>query len=217
MRELSEWPWTGANGIRGPDLVGGGAACNCVRGIVYEWARGIVCEGVRGFVYECMRGAVCDCVRGIVYECPRGNVYERVRGIMYEWTRGAVYECQRRYDRVRLIYDVGALAPKIVTRCGASPSVLLSRLHVVYVVETPRVLKQGVWMLHCWFTEPDANLLLTCELFLLPSRKLVDLTRLHLGAVRSLWWFSWIVFEKSCKIAPEATVFGGSVRFFWYV
>ena len=60
-----------------------------------------------------------------------------------------MYECQRRYDRVRLIYDVGALTPKIVTRCGASPSVLLSRLHVVCVVETPRVLKQGVRKLHC--------------------------------------------------------------------
>jgi len=157
---------------------------SCVRGIVYEWARGIVC----------------DCVRGIVYECPRANVYERVRGVVYEWTRGAVYECQRRYDRVRLIYDVGALAPKIVTRCGASPSVLLSRLHVVCVVKTPRVLKQGVCKLHCWFTEPDANLLLTCELFLLPSRKLVDLTRLHLGAVRSLWWFSWLCLKKNLVV-----------------
>ena len=57
-----------------------------------------------------------------------------------------MYERQRRYDRVGLIYDVGALAPKIVTQCGAGPSVLLSRLHVV---ETPRVLKQGVCKLHC--------------------------------------------------------------------
>jgi len=101
--------------------------------------------------------------------------------------RGAVYECQRECDRVRLTYDVGALAPKIVTRCSASPSVLLSRLHFVCVVKTPRILKQGVYKLHCRFTEPDVNLLLTCELFMLPSRKLVDITRLHVGAVRSLW------------------------------
>ena len=60
-----------------------------------------------------------------------------------------MYECQRRYDHVRLIYDVGALALKIVTRCSASLGVLLSRLHVVHVVETPRVLKQGVCKLHC--------------------------------------------------------------------
>jgi len=169
-RELSEWPCTGANGVRAPEFnIGGGAVCNCVRGIVYEWTR--------------------------------GTVYERVRGVVYDWTRGAVYECQRGgCDHVRMIYDVGALAPKIVTRCGASPSVLLSYLHVVCVVETPRVLKQGVYKLHCWFTESDANLLLTCELFLLPSRKLVDLTRLNLGGVRSLWWFSWFVFEKNLVV-----------------
>ena len=94
---------------------------------------------------------------------------------------------------------------------------LLSCLHVV---ETPHVLKQGVYKLHCWFTEPDATLLLTCELFLLPSRKLVDLTRLYLGGVRSLWWFSWFVFEKSCcvvKLHGRRQFLGGSVRFFWYI
>ena len=90
-------------------------------------------NGVRGPKHFIGGGAVCNCVRGIVYECPRG----------------VVYECQRRCDHVRLIYDVGALAPKIVTRCGASPSVLLSHLHFVCVIETPRVLKQGVHKLHC--------------------------------------------------------------------
>jgi len=47
----------------------------------------------------------------------------RVRLRARNRVREVVYECQRRCDRVRLIYDVGALAPKIVTRCGASPSV----------------------------------------------------------------------------------------------
>jgi len=205
-RELSEWPCTSANGVRGPEFnIGGGAVSNCVRGIVYEWTRGIVYERVRGVMYEC--------VQGIVYEC--------VRGVVYDWTRGAVYKCQRGgCDHVRMIYDVGALSPKIVTRCCARQSVLLSCLHVVCVVETPRVLKQGAYKLHCWFTEPDANLLLTCELFLLPSRQLVDLTRLYLGCVRSLWWFSWFVFEKSCcvvKLHRRRQFLGGSVTFFWYV
>ena len=182
--------------------------CDCVRGIVCERTRGIVYECVRRVVYECVRGIVCDCVRRIVYDCVRGIVCDCVRRIVCdcvrrivcECPRGVVFECQRRCDRVRLIYDVGALAPKIVTWCGASPSVLISRLHVVCVVETPRVLKQGVHKLHCWFTEPDVNLLLAYELFMLLSRKLVDLTRLHVGAVRSLWWFSWFVFEKSCCV-----------------
>jgi len=172
-RELSEWPWTGANGVRRPEYYIGG-------------------------------GAVCNCVRGIVYECSRGTAYERVQGLVHEWTRGAVYECQRGgRGRVRLIYDVGALAPKIATRCSASPSALLSCLNFACVVETTRVLKQGVCQLHCWFTETDVNLLLTREHFLLPARKLVDLTRLFVSAIRSsflLWWFNWFVSEKSCCV-----------------
>jgi len=47
----------------------------------------------------------------------------RVRMPARNRVREVVYECHRRCDRVRLTYDVGALAPKIVTRCGASPSV----------------------------------------------------------------------------------------------
>ena len=73
-----------------------------------------------------------------------------MRGVVYDWTRGAVCECQRGgCDHVRMIYDVGAMVRMIVTRCSTSPSVLLSRLHVVCVVETPRILKQGVCKLHC--------------------------------------------------------------------
>jgi len=46
-----------------------------------------------------------------------------------EVNEGAVYEYQRGgCVRVRLIYDVGALAPKIVMRCGASPSVFVIML-----------------------------------------------------------------------------------------
>jgi len=77
---------------------------------------------------------------------------------------------------------------------------LSSHLHFVCVVETPHVLKQGVHKLHCWFTEPDVNLLLTREHFLLPTKKLMDSTRLFVSAVRSLWCFSWFVFEKSCCV-----------------
>jgi len=99
-----------------------------------------------------------------------------------------------RRDRVWLIYDVGALAPKIVTQCGASPSVFVIMPSFRLCRWNATLLKQVLYKMHCWFTQPDANLLLTCEHFLLPARKLVSLIRLFVYALFSsflLWWFNW--------------------------
>ena len=168
-RELSEWPWTGAYGIRGPE--------RRWRSCVQLRARNRVRMNERNGVRTCARSRVRRRARNRVRMRARNRVRLGARNRVRMPARNRLRTCARsrvlfnERSRVRvsvrrmwswrMIYHVGALAPKIVTRCGASPSVLLSRLHVVCVIETPHVLKQGVYKLHCWFAEPDANLLLT--------------------------------------------------------
>jgi len=81
------------------------------------------------------RNRVRTCVRSRVRMRARSRV--RVSAKMWSWSTGSE-DC----NAMRWQLECFVITP-----------------YFVCVVETPRVLKQGVHKLHCWFTEPDVKLL----------------------------------------------------------